>query len=153
MVGRIGIRLLIVVPTLFLGGCSDGPETYPVRGLVQFTDGKLLQQGVVEFSTGSDFDSVTARGRIAPDGSFTLGTYDVDDGAVPGSHRVVVISDHVIGNGTERPGLIEQSRVHPKHRLYRTSELEFTVEAKENEFIVQVEYAPLEEEDEPGEDG
>ncbi len=123
-------------------GCSDQQKTYPVRGIVRFPDGKLLQEGTIEFSTGSDGKALTARGQIAPDGSYTLGTFTLDDGAVEGVHRAVVISDYEIGNGVERPDMVERSRLHPKHRDFRTSGLEYTVKPTANEILIEVEYAP-----------
>ena len=124
-------------------GCSGGPNsTYPVRGLVRFTDGKLLREGTVEFELISDAESVTATGEIQPDGSFTLGTFDVNDGAIAGSHRAVVISDVEIGNGAERPGIIAKSKLHQKYRQFRTSGLKFEVKSGRNDIVIEVEYEP-----------
>ncbi len=79
-----------------------------MRGIVRFPDGKVLREGSVEFEIIGRKKPVTATGVIGPDGSFVLGTYEVDDGALVGKHRVVVIADYVIGNGAERPGLIPE---------------------------------------------
>ena len=126
-------------------GCSEAPKTYPVRGIVRFPDGKLLQSGSIEFEGAIDRkERVVARGMVGADGSFVLGTYTVDDGAVLGEHRVVVISDQIIGNSIERPELLEErpQQLHPKYRDFNRSGLVFTVEPKENEFLVEVDYAP-----------
>jgi hypothetical protein len=124
-------------------GCSDStPNTYPVRGIVRFPDGQLLREGSVEFEIIGRKPPVTATGSIGPDGSFALGTYEADDGALAGKHRVVVIADYVIGNGAERPGLIPPPTLHPKYRSYRTSDLVHEVKPETNNIVIEVEYAP-----------
>ena len=134
----------LFVPLLLVcAGCShsDGPATYPVRGIVRFPDGQVLRDGSVEFQITGVKKPVTARGAINPDGSFQLGTFDVADGALAGKHQVVVISYHLIGNGAERPGMIPQATLDPKFSSYRTSGLIREVKAVENEFIIEVDYA------------
>ena len=127
---------------LLAGGCDAGLKKYPVRGVVRFSDGKLLRQGSIEFELINSQEAYLARGEIQPDGSFVLGTEELDDGAVAGKFRAVVISNHVIGNSYERPGLIPTSKLHPKYAEFRTSGLEFDVEPKDNVIIIEVEYAP-----------
>jgi len=91
---------------------------------------------------------VTATGAIGPDGTFVLGTYEASDGALAGKHRVVVIADHVIGTGAERPGLIPEPTLHHKYREYRTTDLVAEVKAGPNQVVLEVEYVPVEESDE-----
>lgn len=142
------IRSLLVWATILTAGiigtvgCSQEPKTYPVRGLVRFSDGKPLQHGTIEFVVKNHDNPPTARGEIGPDGSFILGTYALDDGALAGVHRAVVISDYDIGNGRERPGMFEKSRLHAKYRDFATSGLEFTVHPQANEIIIEVDVAP-----------
>ncbi len=83
-----------------------------------------------------------ARAEIQPDGSFVLGTHQLDDGAIAGKYRAVVISDHMIGNGAERPGMIPDSPLDPKYSQFRTSGLEYVIEAKTNNIVIEVDYAP-----------
>jgi hypothetical protein len=124
-------------------GCSDpNRETYPVRGIVQFPDGKLLREGTIEFEIMGREQPITATGAIGPDGSFVLGTHSLDDGALAGEHRVVVIADYEIGTGAERPGLIPPPLLHEKYRAFQTSGLVLTVRPETNNLIVKVEYAP-----------
>ena len=140
---------------LFVFGCDDGrPKTYPVRGAVRFPDGKLLRNGWVEFEIQGVAKAATARGEIGPDGSFTLGTYALTDGAVAGRHRVLIASDEHIGNGVERPSLLSASELHPRYQLFRTSKIEVEVKPEPNEFVFDVEYAPSvsDDEDEQPED-
>jgi hypothetical protein len=152
---RPPVRLLFFVvclPTIgTLGGCSDsGAKTYPVRGIVRFPDGKVLRDGSVEFEIVGRDPPVTATGSIGPDGSFVLGTYQADDGALVGKHRVVVIADYVIGNGPERPGLIPESMLHEKYRSFKTSGLVREVKPETNNIVIEVEYASDPPPDESG---
>ena len=124
-------------------GCSNGnPKTHGVYGVVRFSDGLPLTSGTVEFEALDYEMPIMATSEIAADGSFDLGTFDVDDGAIQGRHRVVVVSSHEIGTGAERPGLIEQSKLHPRFSDFNTSGLEFEVKPGKNEFTITVEYAP-----------
>jgi hypothetical protein len=132
---------------LFTLGCSyPDRDTFPVSGIVRFPDGKLLRNGTIEFEIVGRERPVTARGSVGPDGSFVLGTFEEDDGALAGKHRVVVIADYVIGSGAERPGLIPESKLHPKYRSYQTSTLVHEVKPQTNNIVIDVEDAPDESE-------
>lgn len=142
VMSRLAIRFLSLSLLVQLVGCGDSAEkTYPVRGVVRFPDGQLLRSGVVEFEISDQPKPSTATGEIGPDGSFVLGTFAIDDGAMAGTHRAAVISDHPIGNGAERPGMIPPPKLHPKFREFRTSGLTFEVVSADNEFLIDVEYA------------
>ena len=125
-----------------LPGCGDANrQIYPVSGVVRFPDGKLLRSGSVEFEIIGRKPPITATGVISSDGRFVLGTNEIDDGALIGKHRVVVVSYHNIGNGAERPGRIPKAQLHPRYSQYRTSGLTWDVKAEENEVVIEVEYA------------
>ncbi len=73
-------------------GCSDSnPPTYPASGKVSLTDGTPLSGGQIAFQLKNDPAAATAQARIAPDGTFQLGTYQQTDGALEGTHGVLVI--------------------------------------------------------------
>ena len=140
--------LAVVLLTICSVGCTDSSrQTYPVRGMVRFPDGKILREGSVEFEIVGREEPVTARGVIEPDGSFVLGTFKLDDGALAGKHRVVVISDYVIGSGAERPGLIPPPKLDPRYRDYQLSGLIHEVKPETNNIIIEVEYANGDEDD------
>lgn len=61
-------------------------DTAPVRGTVTLDGGPLPSGYVVVPTTRGRM----ASGRIAPDGTFVLTTYDDGDGAQVGTHPVVV---------------------------------------------------------------
>ncbi len=126
-----------------LPGCFNGnPRTHRVHGEVRFPDGSPLTKGTVEFELLDGEMPITATGEISEDGTFVLGTFALDDGAVAGRHRAVVIADHEIGTGAERPGRLPTATLHPRFRDFKTSGLEFTVEPGENKIVIPVDYAP-----------
>jgi hypothetical protein len=131
---------LLLLATL---GCSNGnPKTYEVRGIVHFPDGVPLNSGTIEFESLGNEKSVRAFSEIAADGTFELGTFSIDDGAIEGRHRAIVVSKYEIGTGAERPDQLEPSKLHPRFADYSTSGLEFEVQPGHNEITVPVEYAP-----------
>ncbi len=112
--------LSIALFLLGTGGCSNHPETYPVQGRVVFPDDKPVHAGVVEFRSRELRHN--ARGVIQDDGSFTLTTFEKDDGAVAGVHDCVVvqmvITEDIRGHKPSTYGVID-----PKHASYATSGL------------------------------
>ena len=134
-----GILLLLMG---LAGGCGGQPATYLVHGTVLFPDGKPLARGTVEFEALGQTKPITASGEIGSDGTFRLGTFAANDGAIAGEHRVAVISDYEIGTGVERPGELPPVQLHPKFRSFKTSGLKFTVKPRMNNILVEVDYAP-----------
>jgi hypothetical protein len=69
------------------GGDTDGAKAVPAGGLVKYK-GKPLEQGTIQF--------VPEIGRAAhgtiQDGKFTLTTHKEGDGAIPGKHKVGIVS-------------------------------------------------------------
>ncbi|MDA0283960.1 MAG: hypothetical protein O3B13_15505 [Planctomycetota bacterium] len=125
-----------------LTGCSDRPQTYLVHGMVVYPDGKPLTKGTVEFEALDLKRPITASGEIAADGTFQLGTFEANDGAIAGSHRVAVIADPEIGTGAERPELLPPLVLDPRFSEFKTAGLEFTIKPGINNLLVEVDYAP-----------
>lgn len=130
---------LLCVLTFGITGCGDEKGTYPVEGRVIYPDGTPVTDGTVEFETMSGRKAITAASEIAPDGSFSLGTFAPKDGALPGKHRVAVIADYQIGTEMERPGLIPPPTIDDKYRSFKTSGLTFEIERGANLIEVIVE--------------
>jgi ribosomal protein S12 len=109
-----------------LVGCNNGQlKTYPVQGKVVFADGSPVKVGTIE--TKSVEHGLQATGSIELDGSFTLTTYQPNDGAVAGQHRCVVIQFIQVEEiPNYRPSTL--GVVHAKHSTYSTSELSFQVD-------------------------
>ncbi|HVJ68964.1 MAG TPA: hypothetical protein VM510_13330 [Caulifigura sp.] len=89
---------LILGLSVFLAGCGKSNEkaTFPVKGVVKF-EGKPLEFGSVVFVPKGG--GPTAQANIAPDGSYELGSYSLTDGAVPGTHQVMILADKPAGTG------------------------------------------------------
>ncbi|MGI9178036.1 MAG: hypothetical protein ACR2IT_09295, partial [Pirellulales bacterium] len=67
-------------------GCKRSPRVVPVRGKVLY-NGQPLPFGTVMFQPDK---GQPAAGELATDGSFTLSSYALNDGAVPGKHLVSI---------------------------------------------------------------
>lgn len=124
-------------------GCGPGrPSTCPVQGKVVFADGKPLAGGLIELeSMPAEGPPFNASGRIQPDGSFRLGTFQEGDGAVAGKHRAIVrplMPEVDIEQGIKP----SEPVIDPKFERYETSGLELTVTEGENEWTVRVERPP-----------
>jgi hypothetical protein len=133
-------RLLLAGTILIaLGGCggSGALPTYRAAGKVVFADGKPLAGGRVEFSPVQNALGPPARAQIQPDGSFRLGTYRPDDGAVEGEHRVSVMPP--LPDNLEGMKIIPMP-IDPRFTRFETSGLKFTVtrDPTKNQFVLQV---------------
>jgi hypothetical protein len=92
--------VIVALAVLVIGaaGCQSGkatmPVTHVVKGMVRFKDGKPLKGGSIQFEPVAN-RSLTIRGEIKKDGTFSLYTLLVDgrkaDGAIEGTHKVLVI--------------------------------------------------------------
>jgi hypothetical protein len=80
--------LVCLATLLSLGGCADkGPKTAPVQGTVTY-NGKPVPHGTIMFQPA---DGPAAVAQIR-EGAYQLKTFTDGDGAVPGRHKVTVIS-------------------------------------------------------------
>lgn len=128
---------LVLLFGLTLVGCDKGDRlaTYETVGKVVFKDGSPLEGGTIIFE--STDHPVTARATIQMDGSFELGTYEDDDGAVAGKHKVAIAPamDMTVDRDEVRPPKL----IHDRFRDVDSSGLEFeVVEDGTNEFEVTV---------------
>ena len=86
--GVLGLFLLMVAV-----GCGKGKDpTYPLKGRVFFSDGNPVPAGSISFRAIDRNPPISARGEIQPDGTFTVSTFDRNDGAVAGRHQVAIVS-------------------------------------------------------------
>jgi hypothetical protein len=71
-------------------GCGPNhPKTAPVSGKISMA-GKAVPTGTITFIPNTPGTSAT--GEIGPDGSYTLTTFSKGDGAVIGSHKVIIVA-------------------------------------------------------------
>lgn len=138
MLPRTSILLMTLIS--MMPGCgSERPAVVPVRGKVLFSDGKPVKLGTVELY--SDEHKLSATGTIRNNGSFLLGTFTTDDGAVPGKHRVIV-TQMVINDTMTKHVLDHGDPVDPIFGSYITSPLEVTIsDSGPNEMTLTVEKA------------
>jgi hypothetical protein len=87
------VLLLVLVPLLVAGcGRSNRLPTFAVRGQVSY-QGRPATAALVIFhpvAGGEQFADVRPTGRVAADGSFTLTTYQANDGAPAGEYDVTI---------------------------------------------------------------
>ncbi len=142
--GRLifGLAAAFLFP-LMLGCGSDQLPTYPVSGTIEFPDGTHPMFGDIEFYNSQH--KINARGKIQRDGSFTVGTYTDNDGAVEGKHQIIALQ--VSGNYlTEK---LNDSIKHDHGDLinssffdYRTSGLECEIVPGDNQVNLTVRKNP-----------
>ena len=125
------IALLPVIGSLSTG-CGDGrPTRVPVSGRVVI-DGQPLERGNIRFYPASNRPASAALG---PGGRFSLTTYELNDGCVPGKHPVSVSGTELINNTTQR------WYAPKKYAQPSTSGLEFVVTDETDEANIDLTWA------------
>lgn len=129
-------RHCILLILACVAGCgSDQLQTWPARGRVVFPDGAPVRTGTIELR--SQDHNLTASGRINTDGSFVLGTYEIDDGAVAGTHDVIVLQ-LIVNDGTVNHTMDHGRSVAPGFSTYESSGLITTVAEQDNDLTIEV---------------
>ncbi len=131
-----GIPTLLMSLLLTTVGCSGG-GLYPVGGEVRFPDGKPLTTGRVILEGGNP--ELGSWGLIHPDGTFTLGTYDVDDGVPAGHYRVYIQNAETLPppNLGDRV-FVPKPLIHPKYTDAKSSGIEFDVPGESTHWQIVV---------------
>jgi len=117
--------ILLIWVVLAAGCSSDRIPTYPVSGRVVFENGNPVRHGKIELES-RDYGT-TATGTIDQDGSFVLGTYTADDGAVAGEHDAIVVQ-MVIADGSFEHTINHGDAAPPRYADYETSPLTVSVD-------------------------
>jgi hypothetical protein len=81
-----GVHLVALVGVL-LSGCEG--KTKPVKGMVKL-DGIPVARATVVFMPDNQDEGRPASGYTSSDGTFQLTTFKLDDGALPGTYRVLI---------------------------------------------------------------
>ena len=88
LVGAMVVCFLVVLAS----GCGrGGGKQNPVvaEGVLTWEDGKPVAEATLVFLP-DDSRGQQASGLTGKDGSFTLTTYNQDDGAVPGDYKIII---------------------------------------------------------------
>jgi hypothetical protein len=117
------LLVLLALAVATAAGCGPQiPKTYPVKGKVVVTGGKLSKKSTIMFTQVAD-PNVVADGPIADDGTFTVETkmYGKAKGGLPEGEYTVMVCDPQgnshpqTGQYQFRPIIVEQkARIEPK---------------------------------------
>ena len=139
-VAEIAARNLAVLAIAVLAvGCRDSDQlaTAPVHGTVTL-DGDPLKMGVVIFAPTN---GRPAKAKIQADGTYKLGTYDDEDGAILGEHRVAIQARPVVQNESKGAPLVPKfgpSFIPEHYADQETSGLRFTVVEGDNDIDINL---------------
>jgi hypothetical protein len=117
-------------------GCGETrPATYPVTVTVTYADKKPVPGAQVVLMSAEG--NVSARGAAGGDGSCSLTTYQPNDGALLGKHRVLVAQPPHIGD-PDVP--FAGPKIAPKFANFATSgfQVEVTDDPAKNKFALVV---------------
>jgi hypothetical protein len=130
------IRMSILLGLLFVlagSGCSPSApavaKAYPVKGKVVLASGTPISAGRVHLHPRDNAMGVEAFGEIEKDGTFTLTTYAVRDGAVPG-HYAVTVEPYSYKTGNLK--LDKATRIPKRYWEPGTSDLTVEVTSQDN---------------------
>jgi hypothetical protein len=127
----LGLALVIAAIT----GCNSRPNTYPIDGKVVWKSGdpaKELVGYVVSFE--SEHGLTSGSGAIQADGTFTIGTFDLADGALAGKHRIAITPPEPPLDAAPPPRLIAK-----RFGSFETSGLTTGVKSGRNSVVLEVE--------------
>jgi hypothetical protein len=86
------LRMALLSCLVFAAGCGGSSDTIPVHGSVTL-DGKPLPGAVILYQpndVGPNKPSRTAQGTIMTDGTYSMSSYQPNDGVLPGEYTVVI---------------------------------------------------------------
>jgi hypothetical protein len=136
--GRQFCLVLLAAGIALSAGCSDGDPTrvpvHPVLGAIQFrgqpTNGAFV---TLHPTNGASVDAPYPRASVTADGSFTLTTYDGNDGAPAGDYVLTVQWYRPVKQGGDWVG--GPNVLPKKYASPQTSEVRITVAAGENRLM------------------
>jgi len=131
--------LFVSVLSLSLIGCGTGSGVYPVQGNVVSTTGIAPRFGTVEFRSVDE--GRVASGVIQRDGTFLLTTFEPNDGAVAGVHKVILVRFINVEDGKPLHTHNHAVEIPERYASYETSGLTATVEPTRNNEIT-IEFEP-----------
>ena len=118
----------LLLVALVLTGCDDRPLRVPISGKV-LIDGQPLTQGAVCVVPAGDRP---ASGRIGPDGTFRLTTFDENDGCVLGTHPVMIVAREQI-TPTRMKWLVPK-----KYQSVEGTDRQVTIDAPTDNLVIEL---------------
>ena len=129
----------VFFPLVFIIGCG-GSKTYPLNGTVVFVDGTEPAKELAGYNVTIEPEAPNAEGKkhsgsglIYADGKFKISTFDLNDGAVPGKHKVAITPPILSGDGPVPKPLIPS-----RYGDLGTSGLIITVESGKPDIKLEV---------------
>lgn len=136
---------------LAFAGCGSNYRTVPVAGQILFEGKPLNGGGTVRFiPLGEGPESgKPAIGKVTPTGEFVLTTYQPEDGAIIGEHRVEIVQNKIISEAeyagekdaqrlVKRPEYLPKSDRIPDVYSGSNSPLRIVVEQRSDSTIVNL---------------
>jgi hypothetical protein len=128
----LGVALLSLTA---LPGCSRGRQLGRVKGVVTY-HGQPVTSGVIRFQSDS---GPAAGGGFDASGQFTLTTRTPNDGALEGSHKVIIQPFYPGAGDMPMPPPPDPENIPKKYRELSTTPLTVTVAGgKLNEFTFEL---------------
>jgi hypothetical protein len=126
---------VVIIAASVSSGCggADVPKTTPVTGKVAYKGSPLTKGSITFTPIGKGLASKNmvrhpATSGIGPDGTYSLGSFTADDGAVPGDYAVMVASYKNDPTDEEiSKGATYESAIPAKFSSAQTSPLKATV--------------------------
>jgi hypothetical protein len=128
---------LVLLLLCCLAGCEQRQRLARYKGKVMYKN-QPLANGSVMFQPEA---GIPSRGNIQPDGSFSLTTYKLDDGATIGKNKVRVVSTTAVSQDAAKGELATGASTIPaKYNDFSTTPLEVVVpEAGEDNAVLVIE--------------
>jgi hypothetical protein len=123
---------------LFIGCGSSG--VYPVDGQVVWKNGSPAKElaGTLVFFDQPD-KRLSARGRVAADGSFHLTTHKESDGAPVGDNTVLLVEIGRKPMGGPDGTLLAPGKIDSRYSTHSTTDLKATIKPGTNKITLTVE--------------
>ncbi len=134
----VGVRWACsLLVCLALAGCGDGKDflkTYPAAGKAAFR-GKPMQHARISLFTVAEDEKlkkIVPSGEVDADGTFTLTTYQYDDGAPAGEYKAIIVWPNGPEGQSESPGFIAD-QLQGRYSNAQTSTFRVTIKEGSNE--------------------
>jgi hypothetical protein len=135
--------LLALVATLVLAGCQRGPSmpaVVPVKGKVLLPGGEPLRGGRLNFlpKNPAGLGGIEPFADIGQDGTFSVTTYQENDGAIPGTYVVTITPVNFKAKGGNPVRLPNAAQIPNKYLEEATSDLTADIKGEATDLTLQL---------------